>query len=245
MAVSHPTKRRGEAREGKGEIRLFAPILVIAALIATPAAQAAPDHHKPLLAKEPKAKSRANFCPDHRRALAHYRIEHSKWLALRGVGKKITTDELRQPHGCAHTLWLAKLWKQRAVKAERAYKRWVAHFVIADIRARPGGNAWLRSVEEVQKVYPRTRSWLLSCSDDEGGWGRWVPNTQGSGAGGWLQFMESTFWRMFTAAKADAEHKKFIVPVSAASWYSPIGQALAGAWGVTHGRAHEWSGSGC
>lgn len=117
--------------------------------------------------------------------------------------------------------------------------------VIADIRYPASKNAWLRSVEEVQKVYPGTKSWLLSCSADEGGWGRWFPNSIGSGAGGWLQFMESTFWRMFTAAKADAGSRGFVVPASAASWYSPIGQALAGGWGVTHGRSHEWSGSGC
>lgn len=57
--------------------------------------------------------------------------------------------------------------------------------------------------------------------------------------------MESTFWRMFTAGKADAEARGFTVPKEAASWYSPIGQAIAGAWGYTHGRRHEWSGHGC
>ena len=244
MAVSHPTKRRGEAREGKGEIRLFAPILVIAVLIATPAAQAAPDHHKPLLAKEQKAKSRANFCPDHRRALAHYRIKHSHWLALRGVGKRLTADELRQPHGCAYTRYLALKWKVRAAKAKRAYDRWVAHFVINE---QP---TWIRAMREVQKAYPGTESWLRSCSSTEGA-GRnlsinyFQMNHQGSGAGGWLQFMESTFWRMFTAAKEDVESRGFIIPASAASWSSRIGQALAGGWAATHGATGEWSGSGC
>jgi hypothetical protein len=57
--------------------------------------------------------------------------------------------------------------------------------------------------------------------------------------------MESTFWRMFIAGKADAEARGFTVPKAASSWYSPIGQAIAGAWGYTHGRRGEWSGPGC
>lgn len=109
----------------------------------------------------------------------------------------------------------------------------------------PGYSGWQRAVEEVQKVYPGTKGWLLSCSASEGGWGRWVPNSQGSGAGGWLQFMSGTFWRMYDAAHSEVRSKRFIVPRSAASWYSPLGQALAGAWGVTHGRSHEWYGHGC
>ena len=109
---------------------------------------------------------------------------------------------------------------------------------------------WIQAMREVQKVHPGTEGWLRSCSSSEGA-GRnlsinWFQmNHQGSGAGGWLQFMESTFWRMFWAAKADAEARGFIVPDGLASWSSRTGQALAGAWGLTHGRRHEWSGSGC
>lgn len=59
-----------------------------------------------------------------------------------------------------------------------------------------------------------------------------------------MQFMEATFWRMFYAAREVAVSKGFYVPAEAASWYSPLGQALAGAWGMLHARS-EWSGSGC
>lgn len=85
----------------------------------------------------------------------------------------------------------------------------------------------------------------MSCSASEGGHGRWVPNSQGSGVGGWLQFMPGTFWRMYGAAHADVTGRGFLIPRSAASWYSPLGQALAGAWGVMNGRRHEWAGHGC
>jgi hypothetical protein len=109
---------------------------------------------------------------------------------------------------------------------------------------------WVSAIEEVQAAYPGTASWLRSCSSSEGA-GRslsqnaFVMNHQGSGAGGWLQFMESSFWRMFWAGKSDLESRGYVVPKEAASWSSRIGQAIAGAWGVTHGRRGEWSGSGC
>lgn len=108
----------------------------------------------------------------------------------------------------------------------------------------------MAAIDEVQKAYPETAWWLSSCSSSEGA-GRslsqneFVMNHQGSGAGGWLQFMESTFWRMYEAAKADLEARGFVVPPESASWSSRIGQAMAGAWGLTHGRRGEWSGGGC
>lgn len=44
---------------------------------------------------------------------------------LRGVGKPLQVEQLRQPHGCAYTLWLVERWKQKAAKAKVAYKRYV------------------------------------------------------------------------------------------------------------------------
>lgn len=136
--------------------------------------------------------------------------------------------------------WLAKEWKGRAWRARQAYTRWISSYYTL----RPHRD-WQRAVKEVQRAYPGTQSWLLSCSASEGAHGLWVPNRQGSGAGGWLQFMESTFWRMYGTALSDVTRRGFSVPASAASWYSPLGQALAGAWGVTNGRSHEWYGHGC
>jgi hypothetical protein len=63
--------------------------------------------------------------------------------------------------------------------------------------------------------------------------------------GGCMQMYPSTFWRMFSAAKADVEARGYIVPKSAASWYSPLGQALGSAWGLKNGRRGEWHGPGC
>jgi hypothetical protein len=105
-------------------------------------------------------------------------------------------------------------------------------------------------MKKVQIAYPGTEWWLRSCSSSEGA-GRnlsinyFQMNHQGSGAGGYLQFMESTFWRMYNASVEDLQARGFIIDPSSASWSSRIGQAMAGAWGLTHGRRGEWSGSGC
>lgn len=106
-------------------------------------------------------------------------------------------------------------------------------------------NDWRTAVRITQGPYPGTDGWLLSCSASEGSWGEWVPNREGSGVGGWMQMFPSTFWRMYNAAVADLRSRGFVIPESSASWYSPLGQALASAWGVTHGRRGEWAGSGC
>lgn len=109
----------------------------------------------------------------------------------------------------------------------------------------PETSDWLTAVKVVQRVYPGSSGWLISCSASEGGHGGWVPNRQGSGAGGWMQFLSGTFWRMYVAARADASARGFRVPASSAAWDSPIGQALAGGWGWTNGRRGEWMGAGC
>lgn len=127
-----------------------------------------------------------------------------------------------------------------------------SQFVIREQRT------WLRAVDHVQKAYPDTKDWLLSCSSTEGAWGPWVPNRDGYPPGGWLQFYYSTWERMYglgyirgntfhQGALQDLEERGFTLrePKKIGSWYSPVGQALAGAWGVTHGRRGEWTSSGC
>jgi hypothetical protein len=185
-------------------------------------------------------------CPDHRRGLAFYVRRTNDWRHKMGQG---AVEPLRPANGrpCPYTLWRAKLWRSRSRAARRAYELWAEVHVLRDFRVCGGCNAWRRAVEEVQGPYPGSRGWLLSCSAprSEGGYGRWVPNREGSGAGGWLQFMESTFHRMNWAARKDVASRAFIVPASAASWYSPLGQALAGGWAWANGATGEWSGSGC
>lgn len=130
---------------------------------------------------------------------------------------------------------------------------------IAEARGRlarvlPAVNDWLTAVRVVQRVYPGSQAWLESCSGGEGGHGLWVWNggapigsaSHGSGAGGWLQYMVGTFWHDFGRALADARARGFVVPASAASWSSPLGQALAGGWAYGNDRpSGKWTGGGC
>ena len=109
----------------------------------------------------------------------------------------------------------------------------------------PDTGDWQTAVRIVQRAYPGTSSWLLSCSASEGSWSAWVWNHEGSGVGGWLQFQPSTFDRMWRAALHDIRKRGFKVPSGATHWRHPLCQALAGAWGVSNGRRHEWHGSGC
>ena len=125
----------------------------------------------------------------------------------------------------------------------------VARSRLAGLRAtRRALSSWPAAVELVGRFYgPSLRAWLWSCSapTSEGGHGRWVPNSQGSGAGGWLQFMSGTFYGVIDAAIADARQRGMRVPSSARSWYSPLGQALAGGEMLRQGRRGEWTGYGC
>lgn len=189
------------------------------------------------------AKKKPERCLSARIGVAYYRFQTHRWQRKRGGpyagGLKI------KGRSCSYARYAANEWRSRMYAARRSYERWAAFYVLPPTPYAPGARAWERAVRIVQRAYPGTAGWLLSCSDSEGGWGRWVPNSQGSGVGGWLQFMPSTFTRMFYASLADVTARGFIVPPQAHSWYSPLGQALAGAWGVTNGRRHEWAGSGC
>lgn len=226
-------------------------IVCVALLVATPAAQATgPERPSKrevaqVIKKIPAPK--VARCKSAMVGAVYYRLRHDSWRELAGVKMRTV---LSPPKGCAHAKWRVELWKSRASEARQAYFEWreeQRRRTLIDYKVVPGNSAWLRAIEQAQKPYPGTRDWLRSCSAprSEGGWGRWVPNTQGSGAGGWLQFMEGTFWRMFGAALPEVQAMGYIVPRSAASWYSPLGQALAGAWAVKNGATHEWSGSGC
>lgn len=177
-------------------------------------------------------------CQQSRQLVSKLQRETWRWQDKAGR-RRTNAGYIWRTAGCGYVNWLVDRWKARVWQAKRAHNQ-LRDFVPVKHR-----NAWLRAVEEVQRPYPGTKAWLLSCSDGEGGWGRWVPNSEGSGVGGWMQMFPSTFWRMFKAAYADVTARGFKVPVSAASWYSTLGQALGSAWGVTHGRRGEWAGSGC
>jgi hypothetical protein len=113
-------------------------------------------------------------------------------------------------------------------------------------RILPETNDWLTAVRVVQRVFPGSAWWQTACSSSEGGHGSWVPNRQGSGAGGWMQYMEGTFWGDFRSALSLTRERGFVVPRSAHSWYSALGQALASGYAYHYNRpTGKWTGYRC
>lgn len=119
-------------------------------------------------------------------------------------------------------------------------------------------NDWLTAVRIVQRFYPGSEWWLVSCSRSEGGHGAWKfrndvgaltparlldpPNVPG----GPMQYFASTWRTDFNAAVQDLARRHVKVPRSAFSWFSPLGQAIAGGWAYGHARpSGKWTGSGC
>jgi hypothetical protein len=146
----------------------------------------------------------------------------------------LTAAELRRA-GFAFRGWALSRWHRTLDRCQHVLSRTI-----------PPTDDWLTAVRYVQRAFPGSEWWLRSCSSGEGGWGRWVPNTQGSGAGGWMQYMDGTFWHDFNRAAYDLRSRGFRVPPSAASWYSPLGQAVAAGWAYHHHRPPgKWTAASC
>lgn len=90
----------------------------------------------------------------------------------------------------------------------------------------PKTGDWRTAVKLAQRAYPGTEDWLLFISHREGGYGGFVMNHQGSGAGGWMQFMSSTFYAYVDDARANFHSRGFVVSPDVWSWTNPMGQAL-------------------
>jgi hypothetical protein len=146
----------------------------------------------------------------------------------------LTAAELRRA-GFAFRGWTLSHWHRTFDRCQRVLARTI-----------PPTDDWLTAVRHVQRVWPGTAEWLISCSATEGGHGRFVMNTQGSGAGGQMQFMHGTFYGTIYPAIGEAIARGFRIPNTASSWYSPLGQAVAAAYLRYHGRDRgQWTGAGC
>jgi hypothetical protein len=155
------------------------------------------------------------------------------------------TNELRDDK-CLSRLEFRPMWEfseglRRYVVRQRLEKRESARN--AESRCVP--TSYLAAARYVQAAFPGTYGWLFTCAGSEGGFRGFIMNRQGSGAGGWLQFMRGTFYAFVDEAIAVARARGLYVPSSARSWYSPLGQALTGAYMRSRGLSYHWAGSGC
>lgn len=120
---------------------------------------------------------------------------------------------------------------------------------------------WQTAVRVVQRAYPGSAGWLLACSSSEGGHGPWVwrggeplrvsatgevLNPHGNVPGGPLQYFQRTFWTDYRAAVADLMGRGYQIPNGSSSWFSMLGQAIAGGWAYGHARpSGKWTGGRC
>lgn len=113
---------------------------------------------------------------------------------------------------------------------------------------------WPRAVEIVRHFYgDAIADWEMACSSTEGGHGGFVwfghlsypKYGYGNTPGGNLQFMGGTFDGIIDEALATARSRGLVVPARLASFYSSLGQAVAGAQMILDGRRGEWTGTRC
>ncbi len=165
----------------------------------------------------------------HRSMTWHYQTEA-------GLARTPTAHAERHTRSVPFLRWIDQTWSHRRVAAKHR---------LASNRL-PWTSDWQTAVRIVQRDWPGSSSWLLACSSSEGGWGYFVMNTQGSGAGGWMQYMSSTFTSQYGSALDHARRYHLALPPSsAASWRSALGQAFAAGWAYKWSGTGPWSGGSC
>jgi hypothetical protein len=187
------------------------------------------------------------------RSIARYEV--LTWRCQDSLGTGHTRPSVGPwalPASVPYRRWVAASWASKKASCEHNLSR----------RTIPATNDWVTAVNLVQRVFPGTEAWLLSCSSAEGGHGRWV--TYGGGSyypgfenrytvGGPLQYKWPTFRGHYRNALESLRSRGYIVdlpsPDDVQAWLSMTGQALAGGWARWSGNdSSHWSaswGNGC
>lgn len=184
-----------------------------------------------------------------RRGIDWQRSQTWRWQDVAGVARTRAAHAERRTHSVAFLGWIDRLWLRRRLAAK--------HYAASHSGLRATGD-WATAVAFVQRDWPGSSGWLLSCSSSEGGHGIWIwnggvpyrgptPPAGSSGAGGWMQYMAGTFRHDYDRALYTARSSRLAVPPrSANSWLSPLGQAFAAGWAYYHDRpVGKWTGSRC
>jgi hypothetical protein len=170
------------------------------------------------------------------------RVYVSRWRLWQTDRSRLIEDVVRPLSTCrgAHApRWAcwnlqASIWQRGKLKQIRTEIR-LQQMVNYDFNT---------ALKYVQRVFPGTYDWGWSCTDAEGGHGRWVPhNSYGDhyypgyerldAVGGWFQFRPSTFNAYIERAVFAARARGLEVPAfgpDVRSWLNPLAQALTGAY---------------
>lgn len=189
--------------------KLVTVAIIVTALIATYTAQASTTKWTAKAAKQ---------CPSAVKGVDFYKQATWKWQNYFGIKHQKTSH--RTIASCKYGTWVAKLWRKRAWELRdlsRSYERANSDFNRASIIA--------------NQIFPTiSTERLWNRADAEGGHGLWVWNRYGSGAGGWFQFMEGTYYGRSYEAFSVAHAKGFPVPSRYNSFYSMLGQNITAAY---------------
>jgi hypothetical protein len=159
-------------------------------------------------------------CTESIKAIDFYRKSTHQWQDYFGIKRSKYSKAKIKPGACKYAQWVARRWQ----KAAFGYRSWNNTIEHAD-----------RDFDLAAKlatfVFPKiTYERLWSRANVEGGHGKWVWNTQGSGAGGWFQFMEGTYYGRSDEAFAEARKQGFPLPAKFNSWRSLVGQNITAAY---------------
>lgn len=141
------------------------------------------------------------------------------------------------------------------------YEQWVVDHTLVNYVSGRDVHGWPRAVEQANRVFPGTFTWLMSCSSAEGGWGRFVlhggaryyPGAEyakgGREVGGNMQYTYGTFRGHYRRAIEYVRERGYFLDrtlqeVSPGTWQSAAAQALAAAWARYTGNDNShWSAS--
>lgn len=218
-------------------------LVVLTAAAAAAAVLAAPSHaHYPAVCTASMKAERQLRCATHNKNHAQAAITWAK--------KQRRAPAVANP---ARSRLLAAIvrnhrWLYRESVRDQAEARARMWLVLPETRD------WLTAVAVVQRVFPGSAWWQIACSSSEGGHGAWVyygrlPYPKYGPwrtPGGPMQYMQGTFWGDFRAALTKARERRFVVPRSAHSWFSMLGQALASGYAYHYNRPPgKWTGWRC
>lgn len=190
--------------------------------------------------------SKAELAAAYKNAVAAKEEAHI-WAHKRGAGHRYhrrlspITSSLKAEQARADN------WKAIA-KAERmSYMKYVKE-KRAEARRLAAANRDLHlALKLASKHYGVSYSWLHACAHSEGhidgrrpGYKEkdpFIMNHQGSGAGGWMQWMESSF-NAYPQART-------MLPYQYRQWKDRLGQAYTAAYVFKQEGSRQWTGSGC
>lgn len=209
----------------------------------------------------PKPKAISAALVEYRCADAYWAVRwyRSRYNEHRTTMRLSPAPPVEQAMDCERLRERAAYWVHAAKVNREATTIWRR-----TIHNRP---SWLDSIDEVQRAFPGTASWLRSCSAAESRWGSWVlyggrpyyPGAEyaktfhGDMVGGPLQYMWNTFKGHYRRGLDSLRSRGFKVnlppPSDVAAWRSMTATAIAAGWARWSGNdGSHWSaswGNGC